>query len=121
MFATNYINPLMKAFIHLYLAFYVIFISLKTLYLSITFILIYILEARCTHTGDNNNNNRLILRQYPRRSSSVAQQNQGIKQTRVINGWMKMLGCKNPIVHILYCIFYPIFYNYFNHLLICIS
>ena len=33
-------------------AFYAISISLKTLYLSITFILIYILEAQCTHTGD---------------------------------------------------------------------
>ena len=32
--------------------FYVVFISLKTLYLSITSILIYILEARCTRTGD---------------------------------------------------------------------
>ena len=30
----------------------------------------------------NNNNNRLLLRQYSRRSSSVARQNQGNKQTR---------------------------------------
>ena len=42
----------MNAFVHLCLAFYVVFISLRTLYLSITFILIYILEARCTPTGD---------------------------------------------------------------------
>ena len=41
----------MSAFVHLHLAFYVVFISLKTLYLLITFILIYILEAQYTHTG----------------------------------------------------------------------
>ena len=45
------LNLLMNSFVHLYLPFYVVFISLKTLYLSITFILMYILEARCTHTG----------------------------------------------------------------------
>ena len=45
MFATNYINLSMNAFIHPYLAFYVVFISLKTLFLSITSILIYILEV----------------------------------------------------------------------------
>ena len=45
------LDVLMNAFVHLYLAFYVILISLKTLYLSITFVLIYILEAWCTHTG----------------------------------------------------------------------
>ena len=44
---------LMNAFFHLYLAFYVIVISPKILYFSIAFILIYILEARCTHTGDS--------------------------------------------------------------------
>ena len=38
------LNLLMNAFVHLYLAFYVVFISLKTLYLS---------EARCTHTRDH--------------------------------------------------------------------
>ena len=43
------IKILMNAFVHLYLAFYVVFISLNTLYSSITFILIYILEARYTH------------------------------------------------------------------------
>ena len=42
----------MNAFVHLYLAFYVIFISVKIFYLSITFIMIYILEARCTSSGD---------------------------------------------------------------------
>ena len=42
----------MNTFVHLYLAFYVVFISLKTLYLSITFTLIYILEVRYTRTGD---------------------------------------------------------------------
>ena len=42
----------MNAFVHLYLAFYVVFISLKTLYLSIIFILKYILEAQYKHTGD---------------------------------------------------------------------
>ena len=47
------LNLLMNAFVHLNLAFYVVFIiSLKTVYLSITFILIYILEARCTYAGD---------------------------------------------------------------------
>ena len=46
------LNLLMNAFVHLYLAFYVVFINLKTLYLSITFKLIYILEAQCTPTGD---------------------------------------------------------------------
>ena len=46
------LNILKNAFVHLYLPFYVTFTSLKTLYLSITFILIYILEARCTYTGD---------------------------------------------------------------------
>ena len=45
------LNILMNTFF-LYLAFYVVFISLKTLYLSITFRLIYILEVWCTHTGD---------------------------------------------------------------------
>ena len=52
----NYIilNILMNAFVHLYLAFCVVFINLETLYLSITFILIYILEARCTHTHTTN-------------------------------------------------------------------
>ena len=46
------LNILMNAFVHLYLAFCAIFISVRTLYRSVTFILIYILEARCTHTGD---------------------------------------------------------------------
>ena len=36
----------MNAFIHPYLAFYVVFTSLKTIYLLITFILIYILEVQ---------------------------------------------------------------------------
>ena len=54
MFATNYINLSTNAFVHPYLAFYDVFISLKTLFLSITSILIYILEVLCIHTGDPN-------------------------------------------------------------------
>ena len=49
-------------------------------------------------TGKNNNSD--FLRQYPRRSSSVARKNQGIKQTRnrktmresSMDGCMKKLG-----------------------------
>ena len=55
----------MNAFIHLYLAFYVVFTSLKTLYLSIIFKLIYILEARCTYTGDPYCTHNIVLYFYP--------------------------------------------------------
>ena len=52
MFATNYIKSFNERIRSSIFSLYVIFISLKTLYLSITFILIDILEAQCTHTGD---------------------------------------------------------------------
>ena len=43
----------MNTFIHPYLALYVVFISLKTLFLSVISILIYILETLCTHAGES--------------------------------------------------------------------
>ena len=61
MFATSYIKSFTNSFIHLYLAFYIVFIGLKTLYLSITFVLIYMLEARCTHTGDTCCTHNIVL------------------------------------------------------------
>ena len=44
--------------------------------------LIYILECKVVLCYNNYYNNRLLLRQYMRRSSSVALQTQGIKLTR---------------------------------------
>ena len=48
MFATNYIKSFNKC---IRSSIFSLLYHLKTLYLSISFILIYIFEARCTHTG----------------------------------------------------------------------
>ena len=42
---------LMNAFVHPYLVFYVVFISRIIFFLLITYILIFIISAVCTHTG----------------------------------------------------------------------
>ena len=55
------LNLLTNAFVHLYLAFYVICISLKTICLRITFIPKYILETRCTHTGEPYCTHNIVL------------------------------------------------------------
>ena len=69
-------NLSMNAFAHPYLAFYVVFISLKTLFLLIIPTQIYNLDILCSHTEDHN--------------------------------------CIHDICIVF---FYPIFNNYFNHLL----
>ena len=45
------LNLLMNAFVHPYLVLYVIFISRIIFFLLITYILIFIIRAECTHTG----------------------------------------------------------------------
>ena len=47
-----------------------------------TFIRVDLRVRLSAGNNNNNNNNRFLLRQYPRRSRSVARQNQWIKQTR---------------------------------------
>ena len=48
------LNLSINAFAHPHLAFYVVFISLKTLFLSIISTQIYILEVLCSQTGIHN-------------------------------------------------------------------
>ena len=45
------LNLLMNAFVHPYLVFYIVFISRIIFFLLITYILIFIIRAVCTHTG----------------------------------------------------------------------